>query len=319
MTLDKISDKLFEAKKIAIFTHISPDCDAFGSMFALYEGLKQLGKKCSMFVDGQLNKFEAEIFDVSKVNKSDFVANKFDTLIAVDCADSKRLGKYGDDFIAFENTYKIDHHKNRDSYAKNMYIEHDSTSCCEIIYELLNKLNVSFDKKMATYIYAGIATDSNSFVNTNTTARSYKIAEKMFEKGADTIKINKQCFRTVSKESISLMKLFYNKMKFVGNTFAYVVLNHKDFKKTKTSHLETANFANLICSIEGVKVGCCVTERDGIFALSFRSAPGVNVDELAHILGGGGHPEAAGARIKENEKKVEKMLVKAAKDYLGIK
>jgi len=319
MTLDKISDKLFEAKRIAIFTHISPDCDAFGSMFALYEGLKQMGKKCSMFVDGKLNKFEEAIFDVSKVNSVDFVPSKYDTLIAVDCADAKRLGKFGDAFLNFQNTYKIDHHKNRDSYAKNIYVEHDSSSCCEIIYDLLNKLRVTIDKKISTYLYAGIATDSNSFINTNTTARTYKIAEKLFEKGADTIKINKQCFRTVSKESISLMKLFYNKMKFVGDVFGYVIINNKEFKKTKTTYLETSNFGNLICSIEGIKIGCCVTEREGSFSLSFRSAPGVRIDELAQTLGGGGHPEAAGARISENEKKVEKLLVQTVKKYLGIK
>ncbi len=319
MTLDKICDRLFDAKKIAIFTHISPDCDAFGSMFALYEGLKQLGKKCSMFVDGSLNKYEAEIFDVSKVNKTELAANKFDTFIAVDTADLKRLGKYGEAFASFDNTYKIDHHINKDNYAKNTYVEHASASCAEIIYELLTKLRVGFDKKIATYIYAGIATDTNSFVNTNTTARSYKIAEKMFAKGADTIKINKQCFRTVSKDSIELMKIFYNKLKFVGNEFAYVILNNKDFKKTKSSYLDTSNFSNLICSIDGVKLSCCVTEREDIFSLSFRSTIDVNANEFAGLLGGGGHLQASGARIKDKEKNVEKLLVKTAKSYLGIK
>ncbi len=318
MTLDKISDKLFEAKRIAIFTHISPDCDGYGSMFALYEGLKKLGKKCSMFVDGTLNKFETELFDVSKL--SDMPNNdKFDVFVSVDTATLDRLGKYKDAFASFENTYKIDHHINRENYGKHAYIDHEKSSCCEIIYELLIKLNVSIDKKIATYLYAGVATDTNSFLNTNTTANSYKIAEKLFEKGADTIKVNKHCFRTVSKESINLMKLFYSKIKFVGDKFAYIILNNKDFKKTKTSHLDTSNFSNMLCEYEGVKIACCVTEREGCYSCSFRSTIEYNVHDLATMLGGGGHPQAAGARLYEREKVVEKKLVEAVKKYLGTK
>jgi len=319
MTLEKISDRLFEANRIAIFTHISPDCDGFGSMFALYEGLKKLGKKCSLFVDGKLNKFEEAIFDMTKVNKSELDPKKFDTFIAVDTATLDRLGKYKDAFESFENTYKIDHHVNRESYGKYVYIDHLSSSCSEIIYELLTKLNVNIDKKIATYLYAGIATDTNSFLNTNTEENSYHVAAKMFSKGADTIKVNKQCFRTVSKESIELMKLFYTKLKFVGDKFAYIILNEKDFKKTKTSHLDTSNFSNMLCEYEGVKIACCVTERENCFSCSFRSTIDYNVHELASLLGGGGHPQAAGARLYEKEKVVEKKLLHAVSKYLGTK
>lgn len=317
MTLDKISDKLFEAKKIAIFTHISPDCDGFGSMFALYEGLKQLGKKCSMFVDGKLNKFEEQIFEMSKVNKTEVDARKFDTFIAVDTATLDRLGKYKDIFASFENSYKIDHHVNKEHYGKYVYVDHEKSSCSEVIYELLTKLNVRFDKKTTTYLYAGIATDTNSFLNTNTTANSYRVAYKLFENGADTVKVNKQCFRTISKESINLMKLYYNKIKFIGENFAYIILNNKDFKKTKTSHLDTSNFSNMLCEYEGVKIACCVTEREDCFSCSFRSTIDYNVHDLASLLGGGGHAQAAGARIYEKEKVVEKKLIDAVKKYLG--
>lgn len=319
MTIETISKKLLEAEKIAVFTHINPDCDAFGSMCALAEGLKQLGKKVDTFVDGKLNPYEAEIFQDTKVCKVDPDPTKYDAFVAVDCAEKHRLGKYGDVFVSHENTFSVDHHFQRDEYSVSNHINPESASCCEIVYELLTKLKVQIDKKIATYIYAGIATDTNSFVNTNTTANSYKVAEKMFSLGADTIKINKQCFRTVSKESNALMKLFYRKMKFVGDKFAYVILTEKDFIRTNTSHLETANFSNLLCSIDGVKIGCCATQRNGKFSLSIRSTIDVSAEEFAHTLNGGGHPQAAGATIDEGVRTVEKILIKKARKFLRIR
>ena len=318
MTLDKISDKLFEAKKVAIFTHINPDCDGFGSMFALYYGLKSLGIKCSMFVDGSLGKFESEIFECNKIEK-EFNPKKYDTLIAVDCAETSRLGKYGEAFKSHANTFKIDHHINKDNYALNSYIEHDSASCCEIVYELLTKLQVEITSKIATCIYAGIATDTSSFMNTNTTTRSYKIAEKVLAKGANTTLINKQCFRMISRGSIELTKLLYNNIKYLHNgEVAYVILNNKDFKKTQTTYQDASNFSNILCSIEGVKIGCCITERDG-FSFSIRSVLGYSANKLAEILGGGGHEQAAGAVIKEKQKVVEKKFIEAIKQFMGKK
>ena len=319
MTIEKITKKLLEAEKLAIFTHINPDCDAFGSMCALAEGLKRLGKSCDLFVDGKLNPYEAEIFEGTKLCKAEPDPSKYDAFVAVDCAEKNRLGKYGDVFVSHENTITIDHHFQRDEYSNIGYIDPESASCSELVYELLNKMKVEFDPQIATYIYAGIATDTNSFINTNTTANSYRVAEKMFSKGADTIKINKQCFRTVSKESNALMKLFYRKMKFVGEKFAYVILTEKDFIKTNTSHLETSNFSNLLCSIDGVKIGCCVTQRNGKFSLSIRSTFGVSAEEFAHTLNGGGHPQAAGAIIDEGVRTVEKILVKKARKFLRIR
>jgi phosphoesterase RecJ-like protein len=316
MTLEKISDKLFQSKKIAIFTHINPDCDGFGSMFSLYYGLKSLGKKCSMFVDGSLGKFESEIFECEKIDK-EFKPEKFDTIIAVDCAELSRLGKYAENFKKHLNSFKIDHHFNTDNYAINSYVEHDSASCCEIVYELLTKLQVEFNKKIATSIYAGIATDTGSFMNTNTTTRSMKIAEKMLTKGADTILINKQCFRMISKESIELTKMLYNNIKYAQNgEVAYVIFNKKDFAKTKTAYQDASNFSNILCSIDGVKIGCCITERDG-FSFSIRSVMSHSAKKLAILLGGGGHEQAAGAIIKEKQKVVEKKFLEAVKKYFS--
>ena len=49
-SIKEISAIIKKAKKIAIFTHISPDFDALGSSNALYFALKELGKDVEIFI-----------------------------------------------------------------------------------------------------------------------------------------------------------------------------------------------------------------------------------------------------------------------------
>ena len=46
MTLDNIIEEIQKANTIIILTHDIPDGDAIGSSLAMYNGLKQNGKKC---------------------------------------------------------------------------------------------------------------------------------------------------------------------------------------------------------------------------------------------------------------------------------
>ena len=48
VTLQEISQKLKAAKKVALFTHMRPDGDAYGSLFALACALDRLGIACTL-------------------------------------------------------------------------------------------------------------------------------------------------------------------------------------------------------------------------------------------------------------------------------
>ena len=51
-TLEQIANKIRQSHKIAIFTHMRPDGDAFGSAMSLSYALKKLGKDSEVFVEG---------------------------------------------------------------------------------------------------------------------------------------------------------------------------------------------------------------------------------------------------------------------------
>ena len=84
--------------------------------------------------------------------------------------------------------------------------------------------------------------------------------------------------------------------------------------------METSFWGNMLCSIEGVILACAITERGDKFNLSIRSQANGLAEKYGQMLGGGGHPDAAGARIFKKQKEVEKIVIKTAKELLqGIK
>ena len=318
MTLSEIAEELLKTKKVALFAHVNPDCDCFGSMFALAEGLKSLGKKCDMFVDGMLNKFESQLFDIASVNKKEFKAKNYDSLVIVDCSALNRIGKYEKEFLKGKNTFRIDHHVCTSQFAKFEYIEDESSSNCEIIFELLNKLKVKITKEIATYLYCGLATDTYSFMNSNTNKRTYKIASKLVDLGVETVKINKLCFKSVTQNKLKLNQLYYKNLKIIDNRFAYIVVTDKDYKKTGTNCTDSDDFSANLLKIEGIELACCIYYKaKNEYKLSIRSTTKDGALQLARSFNGGGHTQAAGATIFKSAKTVEKMVVKKAKEILN--
>ena len=88
----EIAGAINQANRIAILSHVRPDCDAIGSQLALALSLQQLGKEVSAWnEDGLPESFRF-------LEKSDFIhrppgePEEFDLAIALDTASQQRLG-----------------------------------------------------------------------------------------------------------------------------------------------------------------------------------------------------------------------------------
>jgi phosphoesterase RecJ-like protein len=74
-------------------------------------------------------------------------------------------------------------------------------------------------------------------------------------------------------------------------------ITRDDFTVTEAVESDTENFVNFSLSVEGVKIGLLFIELEEGFKVSFRSKGKIPVNKLAAEFGGGGHINAAGARI----------------------
>jgi len=128
-----ISNRLGEAKKIVIASHVRPDGDAIGSLLGLGLALRDAGKTVQMILaDGVPSSFK--YLDGSKFIEKEPKGNH-DTFITVDCADFKRTGSIFANFG--QPDINIDHHKTNEKFGKLNLIEAEEVATSAILTNCL--------------------------------------------------------------------------------------------------------------------------------------------------------------------------------------
>jgi len=317
ITIKDIAEKLLKAKNIAIFGHISPDFDCFGSVFSLCEGLIKLNKNAKIFIDGELKDSEKELFNDKYFNSVQFKKEDYDLLIFLDTPNKYRAGKYGSMISGHKNILKLDHHEElKTDLTKKFYIKPDAASCSMLVLELLTEMKCPISRKIATYIYAGLLGDTNSFVNDNVNAECFENAYKLVKKGADVVLCNKIYFKSKEMTDWKLKQIAYKKAEFF-NEFAIVAISNKEIKKLRITGNNMSAFANELSYLKHINIGCTITEKNpNEFSVSFRSKRGYDVELIATELGGGGHKQASACVINGKMKDVKSKIIVTISDYL---
>ncbi|MDR3263452.1 MAG: bifunctional oligoribonuclease/PAP phosphatase NrnA [Clostridiales bacterium] len=315
--LDKIASVLGEKKKIALICHINPDGDTVGSALALYTALNKLNKKADVFSSDELSPKLKYLPFSDRFNISREI--KYDLAIAVDCGDKGRLGVMSEIFDAADTKMCIDHHKSNTLGSDYSYIDPSISSTAEIIYSVLKKINgLTFDRDIATLLYAGMLTDSGCFTYPATTAQTLKIAAELHACGIDAADIAYNIFKKKTKNAFELEHRVLSRTKFFAeNRIGIAVFFLKDFEETGTGQEDTEGLVNSIQSIDSVTAAVAVTEIDALhYRVSIRTKEPADASDIAAVFGGGGHRLAAGCRVGGCLEDVLEKIVKAAKDRL---
>lgn len=316
----QIAQTLKKTNRIALFTHISPDLDALGSMYGLYEALIDMQKHVDMFVKDPFNLSQKTIFDETLVSKEDCDASMYDCLICLDASTAERLGSYGTIFVSHPNTIKIDHHYFGDDLqlAKFNLIEGITGSCCEIVLKLLQFMHLPISSKTATYLYAGLSSDTGSFINSNTSRDSFLAAAALCDLGADVLFVNNASYRLVTKQEIAIQQTFYQNIEIIDDTVAISTISQKELHDANASKSDCDSFSSKLNSIAGVKIACTIVEKMlRVFQCSMRAKDGYDVSLICQIFGGGGHKVAAGCIIHANSMaEAKSLMVNEIKNYL---
>ncbi len=312
---ESILDQIKHANNILINVHRNPDLDSIGSATALYQSLTKIFKKkvtlvCPHEIPENF-KFLKGADNVETVDFSGWAGKPrpYDLFLILDS------GSYdvvtGDKEIKLSKINKIiiDHHKtnNWTDYLLRL-LDEKSSSTCEIIYQLFLDWTIEIDSDMATSLFSGIAGDTVFFKYGENAKRTFKIATKLLDKGADKNKLIDQVFDNFDFDLVQIMGEFLKKMK-KGNGFIYSVLDNKTFIKFGKQRGARETVANLFArSIKGFDFGIMAVEYEkDKFAISFRSKK-TDVSEIAKKFGGGGHKNAAGATIYGNINQVIKKI-----------
>ena len=305
--LNETANILENADNILLLSHSHPDGDTLGSASALARALISKGKRVRVECSDPIPKDFSFMFE-----GLDFGDFEPDLIAAIDIADTKLLGRDAEGKYSGKIGLCIDHHGSNILYADKVYLEPDSASTAEIIYLLLQKMNVEITPQIASCLFTGVTTDTGCFRFSNTTVRTFEIAAALAKAGADTYNRIQVFFETKTKTYAALERLVLDSMRFYFSDRCAVICVTQDmYKRSGSDESETDRLANLPRQIEGVLVGVTMRElKDGSFKASVRTHGDIDASAICQRLGGGGHMGAAGCTLYGSKQQAVNSLLK---------
>ena len=293
-TVQGAAQWLLQRDEFLILTHRRPDGDATGSALALCLGLRSLGKTAYIWENPQFTARYAQRLAGLTTKEMPETA----TIVAVDLATESLLPFGGEDF-AGRIELCLDHHPSNTGYAAETLVQTECAGCGELIWDLLEAMDVNITKDMAEAVYIAISTDSGCFRFANTTARTFRTAAKAVEHGADIAPINRELFEIKTKGRLQLEARLMSQMEFYADgKVAIACLPQKWVEELAVTEDDLDSISGFPRAIDGVCVGVMVRDSEpGRAKMSVRTAAGYNASAYCARLGGGGHEAAAGCSI----------------------
>lgn len=315
--MKQIISLIKKSKNVAVFGHQSPDGDCLGSISAISFLIKNFGINVDAFIDDDIPP-RLTFLKYDNINTKDFELKNYDLLITVDVASERLLGRYKDDFLNFENTIVIDHHKNRNLQGKSAtYVDSQKASCSEIIFDLLCYTKIDITKDIATKLYMGVVDDTACFLHDNTTYKTHIAGAKLLEKGANISLVNYNIIKMIPRKTFEIRKLLNNQIVFDGE-LTYIVVSGKFMMKHNFTKVDIGDYVNMLVNLENTKIAFTIIEKQkNVFSVSLRSVVGYDVSRIASNFGGGGHTQASGLEIREDFKENLDKLIMLCKEEIA--
>ncbi len=325
--INKIAKLIKKYHNFIITSHTNLDGDALGSELALYFILKQMGKRVKIVNQDQVPYIYEfmpgveEIFCSTKLDKDLIFEIEEDTvLVVLDASNLERIGDIPIEIDKFRLIINIDHHPSNTNFGHINYIDVNSSSVGEIIFQLSKELNCEITEQIAIPLFASIVTDTGSFRYANTRAETFHTAAFLVKSGANPHLIANQIYNNNEISALRLLGEALLKIQIDStSSIAWTVVTREMFEKTNAKEEETEGIVDKILSIKKVQVSVLFKETmEGKTKISFRSKDDFNVDHFSRTFGGGGHHNAAGCQLEGNRDDIVKTVIDRLINALNI-
>lgn len=291
-------------------THIDPDGDAIGSVFAFAFALQSLGKKAAVYLNDPVP-YRYEFLPGPKVVHA-VPDEVYDAVFVLDCGSLFRVGKGHESIASVKHLVNIDHHDTNDHFGTIDLVDNKASSTGEIIYRLLKYLGIGISRDMAVNIYTAVFTDTGSLRYDNTSLNAYRVCEEMVKAGAKPSEIAAMVYENHPKERYLLLGEVLCTLATYNGTVAMAHVTGDMFEKTGTTSEFVDGFVEFIKEIRGIEVAVLMRELDkNLYKISMRGKGTVDVAAVCSMFGGGGHRNAAGCRIQGTIEETRHKLLEA--------
>lgn len=308
-----LKEAVESSSNVYIMTHNLADCDAFGSMLALYRLATSSHKDVKLVLektkcDITVSKLYDRLINEEKEFSNAFITAetamneaKASTLLIVCDTQSPRITMFPELLAKIPNLAIIDHHRASDSGFVNptvSYVETYVSSTVELVSEMFMfyNPNIELTPFEASVMLAGIIVDTNNFTF-RTGSRTFEAASTLKTLGADMILV-----RTLLRDNIEMEQELASAVLDVEILLGRFALVSLPEDKEVVDRTRLAKISERLLTIEGIDTAFTIgkianEDLVGISARSFEE--GINVQVIMEEMGGGGHLNSAACQIKD--------------------
>src|SRR4051794_38040448 len=307
-------------ERFVVVSHENPDGDALGSLLAMTLGLRSLGKDAVMYLAGDAplpGEYGFLELDGLVRTPPDDVGER--VLVAVDCANARRIGEDATIVEDAALVLDIDHHHDNSCFGDVNLIVANASSTAEIVRDVFGELNVELTPTIAEALYVALVTDTGRFQYTNTTPKALRLAAELVEAGADVHGIFQRVYETVQFAKLKLLARALDRARLLaGGRVVVSYLVRDDFAEVGAEEPYSEGIIDYLRAVEGAELVALIREppRDvgPTRRISLRSSRDeVDVSAIARKQQGGGHRQAAGF---SSEQSIDEIIDFIEREYL---
>jgi bifunctional oligoribonuclease and PAP phosphatase NrnA len=295
--LDRLVQHIHSGKRFLLSSHQRPDGDAIGSAVGFALTLRELGKQAEVVMDAVPPHFLQPFPDVDHIRVTRDVSDSTDASIIMECSALDRTGVAGLDRSPVLN---IDHHVGNTRYGAINWIDESAASCTELVFTLIEALEVRMTPAIATHVYLGLLTDTGSFRFSHITARSFEIARHCVAAGANPQWIARTHYDSSTLGRVRIFGQVLNTMRLdPSGRVALLTMTQEAARSAGASYDDTEGIINFPLSVKDIEAVAFIKQAEGDeWRVSMRSKGAIDVGAIARTHGGGGHMNAAGCSAR---------------------
>ena len=284
--LQEAVDALRQHDRFVVVTHENPDGDALGSMLGMALGLRALGRDVVMYLSGATPlpaeyRF-LELDDLAHELPADLERR---VVVAVDCANERRIGPDLDLLEGASSVVNIDHHHDNSRFGGVNLIVADASSTAEIVRDVLRELDVALTPAIAEALYVAVVTDTGRFQYTNTTSKALRLAAELVDAGADVHGVFRHVYETVQFAKLKLLARALERAQlFEGGRLVVSYLLKGDFAEVGAEEPYSEGIIDYLRSVEASEMVALIREPPRGDGPSRRISLRSSHDEIAEFI-----------------------------------
>jgi len=292
----ELIDFIRKGTDFVVAGHEGPDGDCVGSQLAIASLLRRMGKKAVPCSAGPFKRPEikpyAEQFLPCPPQREGL------RVIVMDCSTRKRVGDLPIDGLL---SAAVDHHASGDPWGAVVYLDPGAPAVALMTERIFRALGAEPTVEEAELLLFGLCTDTGFFRHLDETGSEvFLAASRLAAAGASP----KKTFAAINggkplNSRILMGAVLARTRPYYGGRLLVSDETLKESERYGQDSRDSDLVYQLLQSVEGVEAITLIRQESAEeCTLGFRSLDRVDVGAIAETFGGGGHKNAAGAKVR---------------------